>query len=106
MGARESHNMLHGPADLYINKEEDRKLAVARIDQDFDHSRVPGMMERLLPLVNRKRPAVVEVEDNKVNKTEEEKESEKDKVLIPKTEDVKLEEEGEETEESKEKRRR
>ena len=24
------------------------------------------MMERLLPLVNRKRPAVVEVEDNKV----------------------------------------
>ena len=41
-----------------------------------------------------------------VNKTEEEKESEKDKVLIPKTEDVKMEEEEEETEESKEKRRR
>ena len=31
--AWESHNMLHSPADLYINKEEDRKLAVARIDQ-------------------------------------------------------------------------
>ena len=31
--AWESHNMLHKPGDLYINKEEDRKLAVARIDQ-------------------------------------------------------------------------
>ena len=31
--AWESHNMLHSPSDLYINKEEDRKLAVARIDQ-------------------------------------------------------------------------
>ena len=31
--AWESHNMLHSPGDLYINKEEDRKLAVARIDQ-------------------------------------------------------------------------
>lgn len=104
--AWESHNMLHSPGDLYINKEEDRKLAVARIDQDFDHSRVPGMMERLLPLVKRKRQATVEVEDNKVNKEEEEKESEKVKVLIPKTEDVKLKEEEEEAEESKEKSRR
>ena len=86
--AWKSHNMLHSPGDLYINKEEDRKLAVARIDQvnldfipakgitehfhanhrivqDFDHSRVPGMMDRLLPLVNRKRSAL-ELEDDKV----------------------------------------
>jgi len=121
--AWESHNMLHSPGDLYINKEEDRKLAVARIDQDFDHSRVPGMMEKLLPLVNRKRQqAAVELKDDKVKKTEEEKvqnlqakktedekESENGKALTPKTEDVKLEansEEEEETEECKEKPKR
>ena len=28
--AWEAHNMLHTPADLYINSEADRKLAVAR----------------------------------------------------------------------------
>jgi len=79
--AWESHNMLHKPGDLYINKEEDRKLAVARIDQDFDHSRVPGLLDRLLPVVSRKRPIVVEAEKNKVQETKEEevkKPSEKD----------------------------
>ena len=41
-----------------------------------------------------------------MKKTEEEKGSEKDKVLIPKTEDVKSEKDEEEAEESKEKPRR
>merc|ERR1712156_1256850 len=79
--AWESHNMLHSPGDLYINKEENRKLAVARIDQDFDHSRVPGLLDRLLPVASRKRPIVVEAEKNKMQETKEEeakKQSEKD----------------------------
>ena len=44
--------------------------------------------------------------NSQVKKTEEEKQSEKDKALIPKTEDVKLEAKDEATEESKEKQRR
>jgi len=48
--AWDSHNLLHTPNDLYINSEADRKLAVARVDQDFDHSRVPSLMDKLLPV--------------------------------------------------------
>eukprot|EP00090_Calanus_glacialis_P006176 TRINITY_DN14846_c0_g1_i1.p1 TRINITY_DN14846_c0_g1~~TRINITY_DN14846_c0_g1_i1.p1 ORF type:complete len:379 (-),score=123.21 TRINITY_DN14846_c0_g1_i1:63-1199(-) len=48
--AWDSHNLLHTPNDLYINNEADRKLAVARVDQDFDHSRVPSLLDKLLPV--------------------------------------------------------
>jgi len=48
--AWDSHNLLHTPNDLYINNESDRKLAVARVDQDFDHSRVPSLLDKLLPV--------------------------------------------------------
>merc|ERR1719427_1430524 len=48
--AWDSHNLLHTPNDLYINSEADRKLAVARVDQDFDQSRVPTLLDKLLPV--------------------------------------------------------
>ena len=37
--------------------------------QDFDHSRVPGLLDRLLPVASRKRPIVVEAEKNKVGRS-------------------------------------
>eukprot|EP00092_Neocalanus_flemingeri_P025796 GFUD01027962.1.p1 GENE.GFUD01027962.1~~GFUD01027962.1.p1 ORF type:complete len:397 (+),score=155.28 GFUD01027962.1:145-1335(+) len=48
--AWDSHNLLHTPKDLYINSEADRKLAVARVDQDFDQNRVPSLLDKLLPV--------------------------------------------------------
>jgi len=57
--AWDSHNLLHSPNDLYINNEEDRKLAVSRVDQDFDQSRVPSLLDKLLPV---SRPKVVSSE--------------------------------------------
>jgi len=53
--AWDSHNLLHSPNDLYINSEADRKRAVARVDQDFDHSRVPTLLDKLLPYPSRPR---------------------------------------------------
>merc|ERR1719219_676898 len=48
--AWQSHNLLHTPKDLYLHSEADRKLAVTRVDQDFDQSRVPSLLEKLMPL--------------------------------------------------------
>jgi len=56
--AWDSHNMLHSPEDLYINSEADRRLAVTRVDQDFDHSRVPTMLDKLLPVSRQRQQGV------------------------------------------------
>jgi len=58
--AWDSHNLLHSPNDLYINSEADRKRAVARVDQDFDHSRVPTLLDKLLPYPTRPRQSTPE----------------------------------------------
>lgn len=47
--AYDSHNLLHKPEDLYVGSEADRRMAVLRVDQDFDHSRVPDPLDKYIP---------------------------------------------------------
>merc|ERR1712129_429492 len=65
--AWDSHNLSHSPSDLYIHSEDDRKLAVTRVDQDFDYSRVPTTMDKLLQV---KKKAKVNREVVTVNEKE------------------------------------
>ncbi|XP_023336911.1 uncharacterized protein LOC111707947 [Eurytemora carolleeae] len=45
--AYDNHNLHHSPDDLYLDSELDRKTAVARVDCDFDLTRVPTMWEKI-----------------------------------------------------------
>lgn len=47
--AYDAHNLLHKPEDLYVGSEADRRMAVLRVDQDFDHNRVPSPLDKYLP---------------------------------------------------------
>jgi len=47
--AYDAHNLLHKPEDLYVGSEADRRMAVLRVDQDFDHSRVPSQFDKYIP---------------------------------------------------------
>lgn len=42
-----THNFHHKPSDLYLGSELDRKFAIARVDQDFDISRIPTLLDKL-----------------------------------------------------------
>lgn len=82
--AWDSHNLLHCPEDLYIHNEADRRLAVARVDQDFDHSRVPSLLDKLLP-VNRVKKGIKVVGEKgreEEQETGEKKEEGRNKAVV------------------------
>ncbi|KAJ6639648.1 Zinc finger protein [Pseudolycoriella hygida] len=62
------HNINHKPDDLYVTSEEQRQKIVARVDQDFDFTRVPTLAVNTCGDSKANHPSLSELKPVSLNK--------------------------------------